>query len=132
MSLDISRGRSLIVETSSRHWPKDYYFVKFSDEDRLGESTKIYPPFHRQNNLNQTLVIACCNSFVCIFKYAYLDPYGYYGSIYDYKIVIRNPSIKKYKKLPKELDPDYDKHNQLIIVSGYTSPTKFSIWVWHN
>jgi hypothetical protein len=119
MSLDTSGGRILIVETSSRHWPKDYYLVKFSDEDRLGESAKIYSPLHRQNNLSQTSVMGCCSSLVCIFKYAYLDPYGYYGSKYDYKIVIWNPSIKKYKKLPNEPDLDYDKCNQLITVLGY-------------
>ncbi|XP_059462836.1 F-box protein At4g22390-like [Corylus avellana] len=119
MSLDTSRERSLIVETSSRHRPKDYYLVNFSDENRLGESTKIYPPFHFQKNLNQTSMIGCCNMLVCIFKSAYLDPYGYYGSKYDNKIVIWNPSIKKNKKLPNEPHLDYDKHNQLITTLGY-------------
>ena len=113
MSLNTSRERSLIVETSSRHWPKDYYLVNFSDEDRLGESTKIHPPFHRQKNLNQTSVIGCCNMLVCIFKY------GYHVSKHDYKIVIWNPSVNKYKKLPSEPDLDNDKHNQLILTFGY-------------
>jgi hypothetical protein len=50
---------------------------------------------------------------VCIFKY------GYHVSKHDYKIVIWNPSVNKYKKLPNEPDLDNDKHNQLITTFGY-------------
>ncbi|XP_062166897.1 F-box protein CPR1-like [Alnus glutinosa] len=105
-----SRERSLIVETCRRHWPKDYYSVNFSDEDRsFGERVKIFPPFiWRQENLNHpsASVIGCCNSLVCIRKY-------------DDEVVIWNPSIKKYKKLPNEPDLDHDKHSQIISAFGY-------------
>lgn len=57
------------------------------------------------HGLVKPILIGKINSLVCIHKY------GYYGYKYDYKIVIWNPLIKKYKKLPNEPDIDYDKHN---------------------
>jgi len=108
MHLHTNRQRSLIgVERKSAHanpWPEDYYLVNISNEDRLGDPVKIFPPFYRPETIQyRTSVIGSCNGLVCIL---FVCNDGQYGS----EIVIWNPSIRKHKRVPFE--PVDDKHKQ--------------------
>ena len=104
LNLATSTERTLIAEVSPLNRPKNFFLVNFSNNE-LGKLVKIYSPFNAQENLNgSNSVIGCCNGLVCIRKYDY----------YNSEILIWNPSIQKYKKLPFE--PDYDQHKQLTAV----------------
>jgi hypothetical protein len=88
MHLENNRERSLLVETKTIC----LYFLgrlNFSNEYRFGESVKIFPPFNFIHKPADTSVVGCCNGLVCI-------------QTEGFKVVIWNPSIKKYKKLPFE------------------------------
>ena len=91
--------RNLLVQTRDVDWIDggndgrlnlNYYLVNFSDQPK-----KVFPPlFHLQDISSvMTRIIGCCNGLVCI---------G--GDEYN-KVVIWNPTIRKYKKLPFELEP---------------------------
>jgi F-box interacting protein len=111
LNLATNTERTLIVEVSPGIRPKNFFLVKFSSEE-LGKFVKIYSPFYAQENLNDCLVssmIGCCNGLVCIRKYDYCNP----------EILIWNPSIHKYKKLPFE-------HKQLIADARY-NPLQLNI-----
>ncbi|XP_059428467.1 F-box/kelch-repeat protein At3g06240-like [Corylus avellana] len=107
-----NRELSFIVETSKhelsplRRWKYDYHLVNFSNEDEsMSEPLKIIPPFFRPHNL----VIGCCNSLVCILNYD--DMFSTYDG---FDIVIWNPSIKKYKRLPFEhIEPAIEPNPQI-------------------
>jgi F-box interacting protein len=113
LNLATNTERTLIAEVSPRNRPKNFFLVKFSNEE-LGKLVKIYSPLYAQGNLNESSVIGCCNGLVCISKYDYCNS----------EILIWNPSIHKYKKLPFE--PDYDKHKQLVAEYWY-SPLKLNL-----
>jgi F-box interacting protein len=88
--------RNLFVQTGDVDWIDggndgrlnlNYYLVNFSDQPM-----KVFPSFFHLQNLSfvMTRIIGCCNGLVCI---------G--GDEYN-NVVIWNPSIRKYKKLPFE------------------------------
>jgi hypothetical protein len=75
MHLHTNRQRILIGEerkywAAANRWPEEYYLVNISNEDRLGDPVKIFPPFpsfYRPENIKyRTSVIGSCNGLVCI------------------------------------------------------------------
>jgi len=112
MHLHTNRQRSLIgKKRKSNRWPEEYYLVNISNEDRLGDPVKIFPPLYRSENVKyRTSVIASCNGLVCILFFCNRK----YGS--HYEIVIWNPSIRKHKRVPFE--PVDDKHKQGVRVNS--------------
>ncbi|XP_059428352.1 F-box protein CPR1-like [Corylus avellana] len=93
---DNNRENILIAETFGQEQKKDFFFLNIisSNEEQLSEPVSISPPFFRQENLHHTSVVGCCNSLICITSYCITVP------SHNYEIVIWNPSIKKYKRLP--------------------------------
>jgi F-box interacting protein len=87
---------------------KDYNLVDFSNEDRFGDSVKIFPRFNCPKNLNNFSVIGSCNSLVCILNHDCL--FRNHNNLYEF--LIWNPSIIKYKKLP--LEPVDDEHKRIL------------------
>jgi F-box interacting protein len=112
MHLHTNRQRSLIgKKRKSNRWPEEYYLVNISNEDRLGDPVKIFPPLYRSENVKyRTSVIASCNGLVCILFFCNRK----YGS--HYEIVIWNPSIRKHRRVPFE--PVDDKHKQGVRVNS--------------
>jgi F-box interacting protein len=110
MHLHTNRQRILIGEerkywAAANRWPEEYYLVNISNEDRLGNPVKIFPPFYRPETIQyRTSLIGSCKGLVCILFVCN----GQYGS--HYEIVIWNPSIRKHKRVPFE--PVGDKHKQ--------------------
>jgi F-box interacting protein len=77
----------------------------------MSEPVKIIPPLVCPHNK----VIGCCNSLVCILYYDNL-----YSPCDDFEIVIWNPSIKKYKRLPfVPTEPIEDNFLQQSLAFGY-------------
>ena len=89
---EINKERTIIVQTRTRdddHKPLNlnhYYLLNFSDEN---QPVEVFPPFyHPEDSFYYTRIIDCCNGLVCN------------STNDDNTIVIWNPSIRKYKKLP--------------------------------
>ncbi|XP_059437067.1 F-box protein CPR1-like [Corylus avellana] len=85
LHLNRSKERFLILETD---YPDDYSMVKFSNEDQFGTAVKIKRPHY---NLQSTEIVGSCNGLVCIKSF---------DNESVERIVIWNPLIRKYKKLP--------------------------------
>jgi F-box interacting protein len=86
-SIQTNKERTLIVKERDFDCPLNYFSVRFHDDGRFGRVVNIYPPLHDPERCAQ--IAGCCNGLVCIHDL-------------DAEIVIWNPSIKKYKKLPYE------------------------------
>ncbi|XP_059437073.1 F-box protein CPR1-like [Corylus avellana] len=86
LHLNHSRERTLIVQT---YWPSNYYMVNFSNEGQFSEAAKIE---QLQYQSASTEIVGCCNGLVCIRNL-------------NCEIVICNPLIGKYKKLPSSKPP---------------------------
>ncbi|XP_059436742.1 F-box protein CPR1-like [Corylus avellana] len=105
LKLNHSRERTLIVKETE--FPHDYYKVNFSNEGRFGEAVKIKKPLPSEEC---TLVVGCCNGLVCIRDLNC-----------DGEIVIWNPLIGKYKKLPSKrlIDTFYDRFSYDFLAFEY-------------
>jgi F-box interacting protein len=124
MHLHTNRQRILIgkkfSKSAANRWPEEYYLVNISNEDRLGDPVKIFLPFlpfYRPGNLDLTIVRGFCNGLVCVLFVCGNRKYGP-------EIVIWNPSIRKYKKVPFEpscVDVMYKLGVQCNLAFGYDS-----------
>lgn len=90
-SIQTNKERTLIVKERDSDWPLNYFSVRFHEDGRFGRAVKIHPPLHDPERCAQ--IAGYCNGLVCIHDL-------------DQEIVIWNPSIKKYKKLPYEPSRD--------------------------
>jgi F-box interacting protein len=86
LHLNHSKERFLILYTDH---PDDFSMVNFSNEDQFGTAVKIKRP---QYNLQSSDIENSCNGLVCIISF--------HNKVA--KIVIWNPLIRKYKKLPSK------------------------------
>ena len=86
LHLNRSKERILILETNP---PDDYSMVDISNEDQFGTAVNIKHPLY---NLQNTELVDSCNGLVCIRN---ID-----NEVEE--MVIWNPLIRKYKKLPSK------------------------------
>ncbi|XP_059441694.1 F-box protein CPR1-like [Corylus avellana] len=86
-SIQTNKERTLIVKERDSDYLLNYFSVRLHDDGRFGRVVKIHPPLHDPDRFAQ--ISGCCNGLVFIHDL-------------DAEIVIWNPSIKKYKKLPYE------------------------------
>jgi F-box interacting protein len=90
---EINKERTILVQTCTSNnvghlGLNQYSLLNFSDEN---QPVEVFPPFyHPEDLLYRSRIIGCCNGLVC------------FRTNDDNKIVIWNPSIRKYKKLPLE------------------------------
>jgi len=74
MHLHTNRQRIFLIgkecKSAANSWRGERYLVNISNEDRLGDPVKIFPPFpsfYRPENIKyRTSVIGSCNGLVCI------------------------------------------------------------------
>lgn len=86
-SIHISQERILVVKERDFDRPQSYFSVPFPEDDRFGSAVKIHQPLPDPEGC--TKIVGYCNGLVCI-------------QDLEEEIVIWNPLIRKYKKLPFE------------------------------
>ena len=86
IKLHLSRSKECIIILASDQ-PCDYLIVNLSNEDRFGEAVKIKHPLlhHHSKSID---IVDTCNGLVCCINND------------DETVIIWNPFIRKYKKLP--------------------------------
>jgi F-box interacting protein len=97
-SIETNRERALIADVNNRIQPQTYYSVNFSDKQRFSDPEGIYRPF---NYPITTLIkiVGHCNGLVCLHicpSRCSIEERNKYPD----EIVIWNPLIRRYKKLP--------------------------------
>nr|POE82547.1 f-box protein cpr30 [Quercus suber] len=91
-SIETNRERTLILKEDDIPPPLRYFSVKFPKDNRLGKAVEIYQPLYYWDLKDQRHkwdILDYCHGLVCLYK----D---------DDEILIWNPLIRKYRKLPNE------------------------------
>jgi F-box interacting protein len=118
-SIEANRERTLIVQDCERlsnqdpcfkkfednnRRPPYFYSVRFHDDGRFDRAVRLYQPLRHRRA--KATILYYCNGLVCLYNL-------------ETEIVIWNPLIRKYKKLPFE---------PIDIPSGFKKEVSHSIW----
>ncbi|XP_059436431.1 F-box protein CPR1-like [Corylus avellana] len=98
-SIKTNRERALISEAHKGLTPQTYYSVNFSDKKRSSKPVEIYRPFNHPGEMFNKIV-GHCNGLVCLHICSFCCSFEEINKYPNYEIVIWNPLIRKYKKLP--------------------------------
>ncbi|XP_059436432.1 F-box protein CPR1-like [Corylus avellana] len=98
-SIETNRERALIADANNAILPHTYYSVNFSNKQQFSEPVEIFRPFNHPTN-TFIRIIGHCNGLVCLQICPCCCSNIEERNKYPNEIVIWNPLIRKYKKLP--------------------------------
>ena len=117
-SVETNRERALIADANNGIQPQTYYSVNFSEKQRFSHPEGIYRPF---NYPTTTLIkiVGHCNGLVCLHSCPSCCSIEERNK-YPNEIVIWNPLIRRYKKLPfKPIENNPVDYELKMLAFGY-------------
>jgi F-box interacting protein len=103
-SIETNRDRTIIYTNYNHTDPSPKYFsVSYLDENRFSKAIEIKPPL--SHDFMETDIVGCYGGLVCIQNKT------------SRKIVIWNPVIRSFRKLPPEL-PSHS-HSSPLVITGF-------------
>ncbi|XP_059436434.1 F-box protein CPR1-like [Corylus avellana] len=116
-SIETNRERALIADANNGILPHSYYLVNFSDNKRFSEPMEICPPFNHPTT-RFIKIVGHCNGLICLHICPFCCSNIEERNKYPNEIVIWNPLIRKYKKLPFKPIENPDDY-ELKLAFGY-------------